>query len=209
MLLSLLLAFQLCPPNAEVPWCIAGVSMYRTNGTGINSPVPAGVPVIVSMTLLYWDFDPLGRTASAFHAGRMILTIDGTDHDVTPTNGVPWLGPQECAPSSFLFVNFMYTPTNHADMLVNARYVGGETTIPGAPVSASQATVLTVMGPDLHIWKRPGGSLLWFYGTAANYAIQHSTNLLDWTQVETQSPDANGLVQLTVTGDGFWRYQRL
>jgi len=163
------------------------------------------------MALQYFRVDPINLNVHAsFSGGQMRLSVNAEWHDMTPEGGVPLLGSDgECPGAQSIFTTRrLYYPTT-PQLLLRGEYTGGQTGLEGLTASGSGVGLVSVRDTPLRIQKNPGGVTLSFYGTATRYAIQRSTNLRDWTQVDIRSPDANARVELTLTGDGFWRYQRL
>src|SRR6185503_19547205 len=95
-----------CPADATATGIGVTVTALRTNGVPIGGgSVAPCEPIILRMSIVYFEIDPItgGKNAS-FESGQMILSSSGRfNANVTPTGGVPLLGPAaECQGLPFL-----------------------------------------------------------------------------------------------------------
>jgi len=199
MMLALLLAFQICPADAQAVACAVGI-------TNLGITIAPERSITVRMTVTYLDFDFMQHRTMAFRGGTMLLHAGTQTYDLTPPAGVPWLGPSGCA-TQRSYSRDMTLPLMKENTF-RSEYVGGRTGI-GLAVSGSSTGLVVRIGDGPLQYKRQGdGLFLWFYGSRTNYAIEHSTDLRAWTDLAILAPDATGRAELSVTGRGFWRYRR-
>lgn len=201
----LLLLAALCPPDAGASSAIVTVGIFPPT-------VYAGQPVIVSARLLYVPQIP-NRTEIniAFSGGTLTMTIGPNTYDMTPTNGIPLLGPPSCAPTDLLVRPLPHTfcePGQHL-VTVNYRNENG----PFGPIHASSTRVVRVeCQSPMHITKQGDNVLVRWYGYG-RYSLEASEDLRGWTDVGVvgTGDECEDLSMTVPSGVGmqFFRYKRI
>jgi hypothetical protein len=209
LLLAALMA-QTCPPTASASVGIVTAAALYTNGAPVGANrVVAGETLRLQMSVTYLPVDPItGNTTAAFRGGRMVLTVNGQATDVTPTNGVPVIGPQQCGGVSvFLSLPLLVTAFDER-ITVEAEYLDGQTLLsPPGQISGSGATQVLVI-PESRI--RLANNRLSFYGKPGRtYDIQGTLNLQSWASLGTVTPNNRGEAFFNIstgTNRAFYRF---
>lgn len=200
---ALLLAFALlCPPDGEI------VNSYvflrvTINGVSVNpaQTIPLGSMVRIEADVAYAEWDLWNRRGLAFSGGRLLLKINGDSFNIAPTNGLPLIGPSECAPSRFFRASMDYQATNQVGMVIaEHHYAGCGFGCETSSVVAVMALRVTPLSP-VAITKSTNTVTLSFWAARDNVEIQASTNAVDWATVDTVSP-VNGRVEWTTATEG-------
>jgi hypothetical protein len=212
LLLATLMA-QACPPNASTAVAIVSATALYTNGTPVGANrVGAGEALRLQMSVAYLPVDPItGNTLAAFRGGRMILTINGEPRDVTPTNGIPVIGPAQCGGvAAVISQPTLYTAFGER-ITIEAEYVDGETLLtPRGRISASGAAHVSVL-PESRI--RLANNRLSFYGKPGRtYQIQGTLNFQSWATLGSVTPNNRGEAFFNIstgTNRAFYRFAYL
>jgi hypothetical protein len=192
LLLAALMA-QTCPPNAASAIGIVSTVAFYTNGAPVGpNHVTAGETLRVQMSVAYLPNDPItAAPTAAFRGGRMILTINGQARDVTPTNGIPVVGPTQCGGVSAVVSHPVLYTVFGERVTIQADYVDAETLLtPRGQLSASGAAQVLVK-PESRL--RLANNRLSFYGKPGRtYQIQGTMNFQSWATLGSVTPNDRG-----------------
>ena len=192
LLLAALMA-QTCPPNASSAIGIVSTVAFYTNGTPVGpNYVMAGEMLRIQMSVAYLPADPItsGATA-AFRDGRMILTINGQAKDVTPTNGVPVVGPVQCGGVSAVISQPIFYTAFGERITIEADYVDAETLLTPRGRLAASGTAQVLVKPESRL--RLANNKLSFYGKPGRtYQIQGTLNFQSWATLGSVTPNDRG-----------------